>query len=86
MAPAGGVTALGIDDSAAHSFCDHVSGTHGASYAQGLLCDILWSDPDPDVKGWGESDRGVSFTFGAHNSLCTHENVQRWPDHTCDFM
>jgi serine/threonine-protein phosphatase PP1 catalytic subunit len=20
---------------------------------------------DPDVKGWGESDRGVSFTFGA---------------------
>jgi serine/threonine-protein phosphatase PP1 catalytic subunit len=32
---------------------------------EGLLCDILWSDPDPDVKGWGESDRGVSFTFGA---------------------
>eukprot|EP01048_Picozoa_sp_COSAG05_P018281 COSAG05_NODE_2647_length_2806_cov_3.529368_3_plen_218_part_00 len=30
----------------------------------GLLCDLLWSDPDPDQKGWGESDRGVSFTFG----------------------
>jgi len=32
---------------------------------QGLLCDLLWSDPDKDVKGWGENDRGVSYTFGA---------------------
>ncbi|KAJ3113130.1 hypothetical protein HK100_002087 [Physocladia obscura] len=31
----------------------------------GLLCDLLWSDPSPDVKGWGESDRGVGFLFGA---------------------
>lgn len=30
----------------------------------GLLCDLLWSDPDKDVSGWGENDRGVSFTFG----------------------
>mmetsp|Transcript_3888 Transcript_3888/g.7831 ORF Transcript_3888/g.7831 Transcript_3888/m.7831 type:complete len:345 (-) Transcript_3888:8-1042(-) len=30
----------------------------------GLLCDLLWSDPDKDVIGWGENDRGVSFTFG----------------------
>jgi serine/threonine-protein phosphatase PP1 catalytic subunit len=30
----------------------------------GLLCDLLWSDPDKDVKEWGENDRGVSFTFG----------------------
>ena len=30
----------------------------------GLLCDLLWSDPDKDQKGWGENDRGVSFTFG----------------------
>jgi len=30
----------------------------------GLLCDILWSDPDPVVEGWGQNDRGVSFTFG----------------------
>ncbi|VDP35961.1 unnamed protein product [Schistosoma curassoni] len=30
----------------------------------GLLCDILWSDPDKDVNGWAENDRGVSFTFG----------------------
>ena len=32
---------------------------------QGLLCDLLWSDPDRDVTGWGENDRGVSLTFGA---------------------
>lgn len=30
----------------------------------GLICDLLWSDPDIEVAGWGESDRGVSFTFG----------------------
>lgn len=30
----------------------------------GLLCDLLWSDPDKETKGWGENDRGVSFTFG----------------------
>ena len=31
----------------------------------GLLCDLLWSDPDKDISGWGDNDRGVSFTFGA---------------------
>lgn len=31
----------------------------------GLVCDLLWSDPDKDVVGWGENDRGVSFTFGS---------------------
>merc|ERR1719401_1633393 len=30
----------------------------------GLLFDLLWSDPSPDVTAWGENDRGVSFTFG----------------------
>ena len=31
----------------------------------GLLCDLLWSDPEiTGIRGWGESDRGVSFTFG----------------------
>ncbi|XP_017975326.1 PREDICTED: serine/threonine-protein phosphatase PP1 isozyme 1 isoform X1 [Theobroma cacao] len=32
---------------------------------QGLLCDLLWADPDRDISGWGENDRGVSYTFGA---------------------
>ncbi|RDX60269.1 Serine/threonine-protein phosphatase PP1, partial [Mucuna pruriens] len=31
----------------------------------GLLCDLLWSDPSPDIRGWGENERGVSYTFGA---------------------
>lgn len=31
---------------------------------KGLLCDLLWSDPDKDITGWSENDRGVSFTFG----------------------
>jgi len=31
----------------------------------GLLCDLLWSDPDKDIPEWGENDRGVSYTFGA---------------------
>ena len=31
----------------------------------GLLCDLLWADPEKDLVGWGDSDRGVSWTFGA---------------------
>jgi hypothetical protein len=31
----------------------------------GILCDLLWSDPDKDITGWGENDRGVSYTFGS---------------------
>lgn len=31
----------------------------------GLLCDLLWSDPDANVNGWGENERGVSYVFGA---------------------
>ena len=31
----------------------------------GLLCDLVWSDPELDVSGWSENDRGVSYTFGA---------------------
>ena len=30
----------------------------------GLLCDLLWSDPDKQVKGWEENERGVSYIFG----------------------
>lgn len=29
----------------------------------GLLCDLLWSDPDKDVQGWCENERGVSYVF-----------------------
>ena len=30
----------------------------------GLICDLLWADPEKDVQGWCENDRGVSFIFG----------------------
>lgn len=32
---------------------------------EGLLCDLVWSDPDKDVRGWAESERGVSYSFGS---------------------
>jgi len=31
----------------------------------GLICDLLWADPEADLTGWAESERGVSFIFGA---------------------
>jgi serine/threonine-protein phosphatase PP1 catalytic subunit len=30
----------------------------------GLLCDLICSDPDKDITGWSDNDRGISFTFG----------------------
>lgn len=34
------------------------------SVRKGILCDLLWSDPDESITGWLANDRGVSFTFG----------------------
>ena len=31
---------------------------------QGLLCDLLWSDPDKEAVDYDENDRGVSVIFG----------------------
>ncbi|XP_023217323.1 serine/threonine-protein phosphatase PP1-gamma catalytic subunit B-like [Centruroides sculpturatus] len=32
---------------------------------EGLLCDLLWSDPEKNSKGWRENrERGISVTFG----------------------
>lgn len=31
----------------------------------GLLCDLLWSDPSSSIDGWGENnERGNSYAFG----------------------
>lgn len=30
----------------------------------GLLCDLLWSDPDKETNNWEENERGVSYIFG----------------------
>jgi serine/threonine-protein phosphatase PP1 catalytic subunit len=32
----------------------------------GLLCDLLWSDPNPDIMDWEENERGTSWSFGAN--------------------
>jgi len=42
----------------------------------GLICDLLWADPDKDITGWAENDRGVSFIFGpdvVQNFLQKHD-------------
>lgn len=44
-----------------HDWCLYIDCVRYA----GLLCDLLWADPDKEVTGWSENDRGVSFTFGA---------------------
>jgi serine/threonine-protein phosphatase PP1 catalytic subunit len=31
---------------------------------KGLVCDLLWSDPDKHEIGWGKNERGCSYTFG----------------------
>lgn len=31
---------------------------------KGILCDLLWADPEDEVQGFVESDRGVSYLFG----------------------
>lgn len=43
---------------------------------QGLLCDLLWADPEKEMNGWAENERGVSFIFGqdiVSNFLKTHD-------------
>ena len=46
----------------------------------GLLCDLLWSDPSRDIRGWGINDRGVSYTFG-------HETVKEFLEkHDLDLI
>ena len=32
----------------------------------GLLCDLLWSDPDKDMVGWGENDRAPRHVRRGH--------------------
>ena len=36
---------------------------------QGVLCDLLWSDPAADATGWEDSERGVSYHFSSNEVL-----------------
>lgn len=60
----------------------------------GLLCDLLWADPDKQIQGWGENDRGVSYTFGPDSVteflqkhdldlICRAHQVRASPATTC---
>ncbi|CAF1410167.1 unnamed protein product [Adineta ricciae] len=46
----------------------------------GLLCDLLWAEPDENVKGWSESNAGISFSFGVN---IVHEFLNR---HSMDLI
>jgi diadenosine tetraphosphatase ApaH/serine/threonine PP2A family protein phosphatase len=43
----------------------------------GLICDLLWADPDEGRIGWGPNDRGVSWTFGADvvERFCAEQDI-----------
>ena len=30
----------------------------------GLLCDLLWGDPDKSIEDWDVNSKGVSYSFG----------------------
>ncbi|KAK7036215.1 serine threonine-protein phosphatase PP1 [Favolaschia claudopus] len=32
---------------------------------EGIMADLLWSDPDSEIVGWSVNDRGAGVTFGA---------------------
>ena len=31
---------------------------------EGGMCDMLWSDPEEELTGWGSNPRGCGFVFG----------------------
>ncbi|XVF03744.1 hypothetical protein REPUB_Repub05bG0019900 [Reevesia pubescens] len=47
----------------------------------GAMCDLLWSDPEDIVDGWGLSPRGAGFLFGG--SVVTSFNHTNNIDYIC---
>ncbi|KAF9666485.1 hypothetical protein SADUNF_Sadunf16G0234100 [Salix dunnii] len=47
----------------------------------GAMCDLLWSDPEDAVDGWGLSPRGAGFLFG--DSVVTSFNHSNNIDYIC---
>ena len=50
--------------SAGMNFKEMIIHYHNSLFFSGLLCDLLWAEPDKEVMGWGEPLNEVSFTFG----------------------
>ncbi|KAM3396319.1 serine/threonine-protein phosphatase PP-X isozyme 2 [Capsicum galapagoense] len=48
---------------------------------EGAMCDLLWSDPEDIVDGWGLSPRGAGFLFGG--SVVTSFNHTNSTDYIC---
>eukprot|EP00435_Cladocopium_sp_Y103_P000527 s2724_g1.t1 len=40
--------------------------------SDGLVCDLLWSDPDDHRPGWYEQDKGMSYTYGPDVDFIVH--------------
>ena len=30
----------------------------------GIIADLMWNDPDDDVKDWEDNERGCGYVFG----------------------
>ncbi|KAL6042122.1 Serine/threonine-protein phosphatase 2A catalytic subunit beta isoform [Balamuthia mandrillaris] len=46
---------------------------------EGPMCDIMWSDPDHTIDGWGMSPRGAGYIFGHDVSKkFNHANGLSW--------
>ena len=45
---------------------------------EGAMCDLLWSDPEEGVEGWGLSPRGAGYLFGGDVTaqFCHANDVQ----------
>ena len=45
---------------------------------EGPMCDIMWSDPSEDMKGWHKSPRGAGYLFGSDvcEKFAFENNVQ----------
>ena len=48
---------------------------------EGGMCDLLWSDPEEELVGWGSNPRGCGFVFGGD---CVSEfNKRNGINHDC---
>ena len=60
--------------------CPH---THTHTHTLGLMCDLLWSDPQP-LPGRGPSKRGVGVQFGPDvtDEFCSRNGIGTYTVHT----